>query len=254
MTIIDRPVRLPRPVFLVAWTVAELGEPPIVVGPDQTYRTDEAEATLRRRALDALYDRGLATSAGELARPWRATLDVLANPAREMYSWSNFRDGADDGAILVAESGRDAVRLITDHRVVQLDPIPAREAAEHLVDALPTRPPARLAPMSVPKAHFEDAGRDYESDNPLTEMSHEADELRRLMRAGRDAAHQLYVATRDDAGRRTRSTPMSVLDLTDRGRVLTFIGNTHGEARINVHPGHRAHLIEALHLASNALG
>ncbi|WP_326567688.1 ESX secretion-associated protein EspG [Amycolatopsis rhabdoformis] len=253
MTIINRPVRMPRPVFLVAWAVAELGEPPVVVGPDQTYRTDEAEAELRRRALDLLYDLGLATSAGELTAQWHDTLEVLARPAREMYSWSNFRGGEDDGAILVSESGRDAVRLITDHRTVQLDPVPAREAAEHLVDALPSRPPARLAPMSVPKAHFDDAGRDYESDNPLTEVSHEADELRRLMRSGRDAAHQLYVATRDNAGNRARSTPMSVLDLTDRGRVLTFIGNTDGEPRINVHPGHRAHLIEALHLASNAL-
>ncbi|MGW4490134.1 ESX secretion-associated protein EspG [Amycolatopsis sp. NPDC004368] len=253
MTIINRPVRVPRPVFLVAWAVAELGEPPVVVGPDQTYRTDEAAAELRRRALDALYDLGLATSGGELTGAFEETLGVLARPSREMYSWSNFRDGEDDGAILVAESGRDAVRLITDHRTVQLDPIPAREAAEHLVDALPSRPPARLAPISVPKSHFDDVGHDYESDNPLNETSHDADELRRLMRAGRDAAHQLYVATRDHAGNRARSTPMSVLDLTDRGRVLTFIGNTDGQARINVHPGHRAHLIEALHLASTAL-
>ncbi|MFI5612518.1 ESX secretion-associated protein EspG [Amycolatopsis sp. NPDC051903] len=253
MTIIDRPVRLPRAVFLTAWQVAELGDLPVVVNPDQEYRTEEAEATLRRRALEALYDLGLATSGGDLTPQWRATLDVLARPRRELYSWSTFRNGDDDGAILVAESGRDAVRLITDHRTVQLDPVPARESAEHFVAALPSRAPARIAPLRIPKAHYDDLGREYDTDDLLAELPHEADELRHLMRAGRDAAHQLYAATRDRSGQRMRSAPLSVLDLTGRGRVLTFLDTTGGELQIQVHPGHHAHLVEALHLTFDAL-
>jgi hypothetical protein len=249
MSLIDRPVHLSRSAFLTAWQLAQLGELPIVVDPDLVYRTEEAAAVLRRHDLAALYDLGLATSGGELTRPWRATLDVLAHPGREFYAWSNFREADNDGALLVAESGRDAVRLITDHRSIRLEPVASRESAESLVAALPDREAARTTPMRIPKAHYDDNGREYESDDLLAEVDHEVDELRHLMRAGRDAAHQLYAATHDGAGLRFRSTPLSVLDLTGRGRVLTFVEHTGREAWVNVLPGHRANLVEALRRA-----
>ncbi|GAA3551300.1 ESX secretion-associated protein EspG [Amycolatopsis ultiminotia] len=256
MTIIDKPVRMPRPVFLVSWELAGLSELPVVVDPDQTYRTDEATAALRRRALELLAHLGLADSGGALIPEYQATLAVLATARREVYSWSNLR--REDGpaaAILTAEHGRDGVRLITDHQVIQLDPIRPRDLVGSLVDALPTRPAARITPLRVPQAHYDDAGRDYRADDPLTEISEQADELRRLMRADRDAIHQLYAATRHDHGHRTRSTPLSAIDLARHGRVLSFVnGGSDGEPQINLYPGHRAHLVDALTLTFDALG
>ena len=248
---------MPRPVFLMSWELAGLGELPVVVEPDQTYRTDEATATLRQRVLDTLAGRGLASSDGVLTPQYRATLRVLATTQREVYGWSNLRydGGRDSGAILTAEAGRDAVRLITDHEVIQLDPVRPRDLVESLVDALPTRPPAKVRPLRVPKAHYDDAGRDYGADDPLTEVSQQADELRRLMRADRDAVHQLYAATRDGTGDRIRSTPLSAIDFTREGRVLSFVNDgPDGHPQINLYPGHRIHLVDALTLTLGALG
>lgn len=248
---------MPRPVFLMSWELAGLGELPVVVEPDQTYRTDDATATLRQRVLDTLDWLGLASSDGVLVPQYRATLGVLATARREVYCWSNLRygGGQDSGAILAAEAGRDAIRLMTDHEVIQLDPVRPRDLVESLVDALPTRPPGGVRPLRVPKAHYDDAGRDYGADDPLTEVSEQADELRRLMRADRDAVHQLYAATRDSAGDRTRSTTLSVIDFTREGRVLSFVNDgPDGHPQINLHPGHRVHLVDALTLTLNALG
>jgi hypothetical protein len=255
--LIDRPVRMPRLVFLMSWELAGLGELPVVVEPDQTYRTDEATATLRQRVLDTLTGLRLASADGVLVQEYRAALGVLATARREVYCWSNLRygGGLDSGAILTAEAGRDAVRLITDHEVIQLDPVRPRDLVESLVDALPTRSPARVRPLCVPKAHYDDAGRDYGADDPLAEVSEQADELRRLMRADRDAVHQLYAATRDGTGDHIRSTPLSAIDFTREGRVLSFVNDgPDGDPQINLYPGHRIHLVDALTLTLGALG
>jgi hypothetical protein len=256
MTVIDRPVRIPRPVFLLSWELAGLGELPVIVEPDQTYRTAEATATLRERALEILARLGLADAGGVLVPQYHATLEVLSTARREVYAWSNLRgEGGLAVAILTAETGRDAVRLITDREVIQLDPVRPRDFVESLVDALPTRPSARVRPLCVPKAHYDDAGRDYGTDDPLTEVSEQADELRRLMRADRDAVHQLYAATRDGTGDRIRSTPLSAIDFTREGRVLSFVNDgPDGHPQINLYPGHRIHLVDALTLTLGALG
>jgi hypothetical protein len=75
--------------------------------------------------------------------------------------------------------------LITDHEVVQLDPVRPLGVVESLVDVLPTCPPARVRSLCVPKAHYDDASRDYGADDPLTEVSEQADGLRCLMRRPR---------------------------------------------------------------------
>ncbi|GAA3588014.1 ESX secretion-associated protein EspG [Amycolatopsis ultiminotia] len=247
---------MPRPVFLASWELAGLGAPPVVVEPDHTHRTDDAEVAFRQRALELLVQLGLADTDGVLVPQYRATLGVLATARREVYSWNNLRHASvQAAAILTAESGRDAVRLITDHEVIQLDPIRPQDLVESLVDTLPTRPSARIRPLCVPKAHYDDAGRDYRTDDPLNEISAQADELRHLMRAGRDAIHQLYVATRQGIGERTRSTPLSTIDLTREGRILSFINDgLDGGPQINLYPGRRDHLIDALTLTLNALG
>ncbi|MFF0147381.1 ESAT-6 protein secretion system EspG family protein [Amycolatopsis sulphurea] len=255
MNVLDRPVRLPRPVFLVSWELAGLGAPPVVLEPDQNHRTDDGTTVFRHRALDELARLGLTDPDGGLVPRYRATLRVLATARREVYLWSNLRRASvRAAAMLTAESGRDAVRLITDHQVVQLDPIRPRDLVESLVGTLPDARVARIRPLCVPKAQYEDAGRDYGGDDPFTEASAQADELRRLMRADRDAMHQLYAATRDSAGERTRSTPLSAIDLTREGRVLSFVSDgPDGDPQINLYPGDRAHVADALALTLGGL-
>ncbi|GAA3574776.1 ESX secretion-associated protein EspG [Amycolatopsis ultiminotia] len=224
-----------------------------MVDPDNTYMTDEFIAERSRRALAKFTELDLAVPAGSLTSQFETTLVTLAESRRELYSWTAFSAHPDDnGAVLVASSGRDAVRLITDNQSVRLDPVAPRELAESLVDALPGYVPARVRQLSVPKAYLD--GTDSYGDDPLTEASEQADELRHLMRGERVAVHQLYAAVRHN-GERARSTPLSAIDLTGRGRVLSFVSATAaGTSQVIVCTGNRRNLVDALNLTLDALG
>ncbi|RJQ84578.1 ESX secretion-associated protein EspG [Amycolatopsis panacis] len=236
MHIIDKPVRMPRPVFIASCELAGLAEPPIVIGPDQTYRTDRAAMALRRSTIDALTRLGLAGVDGALDPQYRATLTVLAAAQRELYAWSNFPRAGNDGAIQVAASGRGAVRLITDHRTIQLDPILPQDLTVSLVDALPDYAPARISRLRVPTAYLDGTNTD-----PLSELSGQADVMRHLMRAERAAVHKIYAAVRNNGNRR-RSVPLTVYDLTRSGRILA----TCGEQDATMGTGGRTDLVGAL--------
>ena len=245
MTIIDGPLRMPRPVFLSLWRAEGLGEVPVVVEETPMYLSAEGAAERARRARDLLTELGVSAAAA-----LRATLELLAGARREVYAWTDFGTHQDDnGAILVAGSGRDAVRLITDGEAVQLDPVPPQELAECLVLAMPVCPAASIRPLHVPRDYYEGEGGD-----PLAEEGGAADELRFLMRARRDAVHELHAAVRDNDGDRTYSTPLSAIDLTGRGRILSFVNtNRDGAERISVYPGSRGYLVDALNLTLDAL-
>ena len=245
MTVIDRPVRLPRLAFLTAWELQSLGTPHPVVGINDLYLTDEIRADILRRTLARLTDLGLATPNG-LKPPLQRTLATLASARREFYAWNSFRNG-DAGAILVASSGNDAVRLIADGATVHLDAIDGDQLAQHFVETLPDVPGARVRSIAVPTSDF-NGGHDY--GDPLAEPSvtqQQAARLRELMEAERDAVHQLYAAVRDDQGVRHRSVPMSAIDLSHRGRVMTFLsGEDQRRDIINLVPGTPAKLISVL--------
>jgi hypothetical protein len=252
VTVIDRPVRLPRLAFLAAWELQGLGTPPPVVGINDLYLTDELRVGILRRTLARLADFGLATP-HRLEPPLRATLATMATASHEFYAWSSFRDG-DVGAILVASSRDEAVRLITDGTIVHLDPIDADQLAEHFVDTLPDIPGARVRPIAVASSDYAD---DRHLGDPLAEPSaaeQQAARLRDLLSHERDAVHQLYAAVRDREDVRRRSVPLSAIDLSDRGRVITFLsGEDHGPDIINLVPGTRAKTISLLKATINGL-
>jgi len=250
MTIIDRPVRMPRPAFFVAWEYLGRGTLPVVVSPDDTYMTEEYAAERTRRATAKFAEIGLAASDGRLSPEFRATLELLAAPARECYSWTAFAaNPSDDGAVFVATAGRDAVRLITDYRSIRLDPIQPRDLVPALVETLPDYPPSRMSPLRVPMAYLEDNGAD-----PLSEMSGRADDLRHLMRAERAAAHKIHAATGNGAGR-VHSAPLTVYDLTRSGRILASTGpGADGGAEATVCSGTHANLVAALNRTFETLG
>jgi hypothetical protein len=246
VAVIDTPVRIPRMALLTAWEWERLGEPHPVLGVNTYYMTDEFRTDLHRRTYDTLTASGL-VSGGVLTPRFRATLATLARADRAFYSWTTFphRNG-DDGAILVAALGRDAVRLLTDDTVVQLDPVSAGGLAGHFLDALPEAPAAGVRPMRVAKSAFD--GRDDGAPiRPLADNSRVSDvtRLRELMGAQRDAVHQMYAAVRDSSGERWRSLPLSAIDLTGLGRFLTYVTGDDGD-EIVVVPGDRRHMLDAL--------
>ncbi|SFQ35881.1 ESX secretion-associated protein EspG [Amycolatopsis rubida] len=243
MTIIDRPLRMPRSVFLALWHGADLGKVPVVVEDTPMYLTEEGAAERAKRTRELLNE------LGEAADALRGTLKLLATARHEVYGWTDFGTHQEDnGAILVAATKPDAVRLITDAEFVQLDPVSPDELAACLVMAMPECPPAAVRVMRINREYYDNGGAD-----PLAEEGGEADELRYLMRVPRDAVHQLHAAVRDGRGERRYSSPLSVIDLSGRGRVLSFQRANGGEAQISVCPGNRASLIDAVNRALASL-
>jgi hypothetical protein len=255
VAVIDKPVRIPRLALLTAWEWERLGEPHPVLGANNYYMTDEFRADLQQRTHDALTGLGLA-SGGVLTPRFQATLATIARADRQFYSWTNFpRRSDDDGAILVAELSRDAVRLLTDDTVVQLDPVSADGLAGHFLDALPEAPAAGVRPMWVAKSTF-DGVDDGSPVRPLADNSRSSDvtRLRELMAADRDAVHQIYTAIRDRSGHRRRSLPLSAVDLTGQGRILTYVNDDgNGQQQINVFPGNRRNMLTALEATLDGL-
>lgn len=252
MTVIDRPLRLPRLAFLAAWDLQGLGTPHPIIGVNDLYLTDGIRADILRRTLTRLTDLGVATPNG-LKPALQHTLATIASATREFYAWSNFRNG-DTGAILVASCGDQAVRLITDGTAVHLDPVDAGQFAQHFVETLPDVPGARVHPVTITSIDY---SGDRDRADPLAETNaaeQQATSLRELMRAERDAVHQMYAAVRDSQDVRHRSVPISAIDLSHRGRVVAFLsdGNV-GPDAISLVSGSPAKLISVLKATLNGL-
>lgn len=252
MTVIDRPVRLPRLAFLAAWELQGLGNPHPVVGINDLCLTDDMHADIQRRTLARLTDLGLATPQG-LQQRLQRTLATIASARREFYAWSSFRNG-DAGAILVASNDQDAVRLITDGTVVHLDPINGDRLTQHFVETLPDVPAARIRSAAITRTDY---NGDHDFGDPLAETNagqKQAARLRKVLQAERDAVHQIYAAARDDQDSRHRSTPLSAVDLSRYGRVVTFLSTGASEPDvINFVPGTPAKLISVLKATINGL-
>jgi hypothetical protein len=125
--------------------------------------------------------------------------------------------------VLVASRGRDAVRVIVNDQVVVFEPIEAEWLASSLLETLPDVEGAAIRSVSVRQEVYENPNA--RPANPLAEPpdTRDADLLLDTMAAQRDGMHQLYAAVRDREGSRIRSSPVTAIDLTGRGRVLTYL-------------------------------
>ncbi len=209
----------------------DLPDPHPVLGTDRHLWTDdEGTRALHEATLKLLVDKGLARG-GRLNPLWINTLTLIATPASEFYAFSQYRDDS-HGAILVAASDNDGLRVIADPDVVIIEPIPAIRLATALLDSLPPIEAAPVRAVSMTRAEAEN-GPEH-PDDPLAEPvdTRDFDELVSVLNAPRDAAHQLYAACRRN-GERVRSSPITALDLTGRGRVLTYAT---GDGQIVMHP------------------
>jgi hypothetical protein len=222
VSVLERAVVLPRDAFFVAWSMIDLpeAEAPAIFGTDRYLSgDDESIRALHGDCLTLLREKSLARG-GRLNPLWIKTLTLIASAAHEFYAFCRYRDGS-HGAILIAVSGDDAVRVIADRAVVIIEPITAQWPATTLLDSLPSVEPARVREVAVSRAEVEN-GPIY-PDDPLAEPvdTRDLDELTAVMSAPRDASHELYVACRRGKVR-SKSSAITALDLSGRGRVLTY--------------------------------
>ncbi|WP_410576136.1 ESX secretion-associated protein EspG [Amycolatopsis sp. lyj-108] len=223
MSVIDAPVALPKRVFLTAWGMLDLGELHPIFGTDiHFWADDDASRQMHTRTMELLREHRLARG-DRLSPLWTRTLGVLASPGREFYGWSQYLGDGSHGGILVAAHGDDAVRVLADDTTVAIEPVPAKWLASKLLDALPDLDGADVRTVCVPQDFYNDpeSARSGPLSDPID--TRDIDYLNAAMGRERDAVHQLYTATRDGAGERRRSTPVTALDLTDGGRVLTYL-------------------------------
>lgn len=253
--VIDRPVRLPRAIFLSAWEIACPGELPTCLGADDRYETDAQRAMSQGRAVTILGALGLADNDGNGPSRWlRDTFAIIAGADRELYALLSSQYG-EYGTILVAAKGSEAVRVVTDDAAVHLDPIRADKLAERFVETLPDARAATLCGISVSRAEFDSASG---FTDPAIEPSADrraARRLREVLTSEREATHEMYAAARDARGRLRRSAAFTVLDLVRDGRVLTFVAAGENEAEmVNLVPGSAAELIHTLDATLADLG
>jgi hypothetical protein len=250
VSVIDTPVVLPKLAFLAAWDMVDLGEPHPIVGTNHHYVTSGGYTRdLHARTMTLLADHGLAR--GDRLNPlWKNSLLVIAEAGREFYGWSHHTGGNSRGALLVASLDGQAVRVAADDHVVTLDPVPDKWLASRLLDALPDVPAADIKPVTVAEEFYNDPNAAPAS--PLAEPvdTADVDHINLTMAAPRDAVHQLYTAARDAAGQRHRSSPITAIDLTSLGRILTY--RTAG-AHIVLQPGSPRDIVATLNDTHDAL-
>jgi ESX secretion-associated protein EspG len=255
MPVIDAAFMLPKMVFITVWELHNLGEPHPVIGPNNHYMTGEFKTELVKRSLEHLEEIDLAAH-GVLSAEFTDTLRIIAHSDRQFYAWSSAANDPDgDGAVLVAALGRDAVRVAADDDVVLLDPIPAHDLAGQFTSALPDVPGADVRPLTVTSRQMDNPSG-FAGGNPLAQLTDTSavDWITDLMAAERDAVHQIYAAVRGRSRTRRRSLPLSAIDLTDQGRVLTYLNdNCDGEEQINLLSGTTENLVAVLEATHEGL-
>jgi hypothetical protein len=241
VSVLERAVVLPTLAFTTAWSMLDLGRPPAVLGTDtQFWVADTARRELEAATLQLLAGHGLARK-NQLNELWRATLQVIDAAEREYYAWSGRNDGTHQAA-LVALRGEDAVRLLVTDTNVEVRPLPVKWPATSLYDTLPDVPGARVRTVTVPVPDAETAS------DPFADHTDE-DYLRQMTARPQDAVHQLYTARRAD-GVRSRSLPVTALDLTGHGRVLVY---RTGDDQIVLKPGPPSEVVRTLNATHEAL-
>lgn len=251
MAVLDRPIVLPKMLFLSAWNMIDTGaQLPPAFGTNLHYwTTGEARRTLEDRALASLETLGLARN-GRLNPMWRGTLTALAQADREYYAFTVFEDGK-SCSILIASHDGDALRSIIDDQVVALAPIEDRWHATALVETLPDVPGAPVRAVSMSREFYDDP--EHDRSDPLADPvdTRDRDHLAEVLARPRQAVHQLYTARRDN-GERLRSSPITAIDLADDGgRVVTYAS---GDGDVVMVPGTGSDLVVTINNTMNGLG
>ncbi|MGY6653370.1 ESX secretion-associated protein EspG [Amycolatopsis sp. TRM77291] len=263
MAILDAPLVLPKLALLTVWEwhASDLGDPHPVLGTNGTfYLPEEAVARIESGTWELLSEHRLAR--GERVSPLLLdTLRILGAADREFYGWTAYPRSSDragdGGGFFTGVRDRDAVRVLVDDDAVILQPLPDHRClAADLVETLPPVEAAEVRDLSVPRTPPARPVAVTEGRSPLAHPAPEPgdpdrDLITDLMHSPRDATHQLYTAVADARGR-SRSVPITAVDLTEYGRLVTYT-NTDEEGTEHIHLTGGGGLVRLLENTSRTL-
>lgn len=222
---LEHAVRVPRSALLHAWSLEGLGGPHPVLTSSGLFVPEHRAAELTRQCLRLLADVGLSTGR-TLTPDFREVLRTLARPSREVYGWSSHADPERDSALVVVERDGEAVAATVRGDEVTLHPVDARRLVDEFVAMLPAFPAATVTPLRVPRA----------------DVVADVEDFHRRLTWSREAAHQLYGAVTVDGVRR-RSRPLTLVDVSELGRMLLFVDT---DEHVHRRPGTPAAVSDAL--------
>ncbi|WP_291415579.1 ESX secretion-associated protein EspG [Actinophytocola sp.] len=243
------------PARVLAWLVAaeRLGELHLTLAPAAQWQPPSARNPWSDETAERLTVLGWRDSAGKLEREVVASLTVLCRPVVEMFGWMTHA-GATIG-VLAARIGKDAMLAVrTPDGRIGLSSIPAGRLAERLVAQAPLIPPGPGKPLSVSPADLRSvnrAGRQLTSTGAIVRKAGpDARHTRQLLSQPGTGGGELWVATRDSAGRRhVIERPLRYADI-DNGRHQITVS---GAAQVRLIPAGCAQLVTALNLAYRTL-
>lgn len=229
MTLPDGPVVLPRIAFAKAWETERIGPPHPVTGVVDMWIEDDAAATVDELMWGALAEAGCYDlRRGRIADDFRDLLLAIAHAPREVYCFSSHRDGT-DRAILAVPYDKTSLTIVVAGELMSIaETTPG--LAHAVVTELPGHPPSVIREFIVPQHEYDthgnrggsdDYGLDTTADHTAGPVD-PAENLRTIMASPRTAGHQLYAAVRNGGARRS-SVPLTAVDTTGHGRVLTYL-------------------------------
>lgn len=242
------PVSLPALVLATVWEWEGYRSPPGILGAAGHVVPSRTRRDFDDGVLAVLGELGLAAN-GLPVPPLRRAIALLAGAPRRFLVRSDFgaagQNGGGAGGMLVAGDGTNAVRLICGGEQARIEWIRPDAPAYGLVTRLPRYAPASIRPMAVARTAVsagqsaEPEDEDFSAVNPVAEASantgnRDAERLLELMGGQRLGVHQLYVLD----GRGGGGAPLTVVDLSETGRIVTFVVERAGApAEVHCLPG-----------------
>lgn len=247
-------VRLSATTFEILWRRMGFDDlpTPLFVPPAGEAERHAAE----RAAVDELRRLNLIAGRDELDDEVTAAFGLLRRPVDEFYGWFVRSDRTVFSAVAAVREQR-AVLAVLDENAVWLSDISPDGPAQALVGVAPRLAAVRATSISAPAGDFylPPPGTAVPADDRIvrgrvTPKGHEADgaKLRALVAQPSIGRGQLFVATRDQLGRRRRpDRPIYYLD-TDGGRWMFHFSTARGgEPWLTAAPGAPEVLTRALY-------
>lgn len=234
MAVLNRPVVMRRELLLRIWEIEGLGDTHPVLGARTKYIPRDMVGETTSACFRVLEELGLAQR-DMLTREFRVALRVLASPTRDLYCYSEI-GGHRKVRFAAATAGNEAAAVQVDGDLVTIVSADENGLVDGFLSELPSFPPASIPELHTTREAF--AQRDENNDMFAAKQSPEK-QLDKLMKTPRLGVHQVYVGCRTSEGGYRSSKPFTVIDIRDRGRVVTF---TDPDGGIHCLPGDSATL------------
>lgn len=228
-----------------------IGEPHITLAPEAMWLDFDEEDAAVAAAEQQLAGLGLIGPRG-LDPELEDSLTALVRPKVEYYGWYHQDDTT--YAVLAAAIGREALLAVRVGGQITLRQLKENELVDALLNELPNTPPLRFQSVSMPLAEVRAAldrpaaPGGYPRSASTPNAAPDIRLLQQLMSMPVSGTGQLFVAVRDELGRRTRvEHPIRVVDTT-QGRLQNVTSGKPGaQTWVVVAPASRAALADRLH-------